>query len=152
MDAIFWLFFDAGQIWCWWILCSGTKETIPSSLNTYLNTRYHYYSVWNICGDFWGYVMEKDKMKQSLCSKIITKELTMYMNTMTWRAPLLNTRCYKKCYNFNISMLILIIFQIHISYSLKYITRFVLRLLIFFEWCNIANVYEFLGQPHVCMR
>ena len=44
---------------------------------------------------------------------------------MTWCAPLHHTKRYKKCSNFNISVLILIIFQIHISYSLKYIIKHV---------------------------
>ena len=42
---------------------------------------YHYHSVKNMCGDICGHVMEKNKMKQNLRSKIITKELTMYMHT-----------------------------------------------------------------------
>ena len=44
---------------------------------------------------------------------------------MTWRAPPLHTRRYKKGYNFNISILILIIFEINLSYSLKYIMKYV---------------------------
>ena len=43
---------------------------------------------------------------------------------MMWRAPSLHTRRYEKCYNFNISLLILIIIEINLSYLLNYIMKY----------------------------
>ena len=67
---------------------------------------------------------------------------------MTWRAPPLHNGPYKKFYNFNISILTLIIFQINLSYSLKYIMKYVSALI--FHWkMKGRDCLRTFGTTHV---